>query len=256
MMPGILGGFLVILSQTVALENPQKDEPKVDWYLSQCLTAQSADDCLSRFVDHTGSPHAYAARAMLRLENGELSQAENDMTSAISLDPRNPSYLNYRAQIRALMGLEDAAESDRKAAHQFMREGVPELQRLDEVLAKNPFNAEALLERSRVRRKRGHLYGALSDIETYVSVVGVETSEGVFISLASLRKSVGDYGGSVNALSRAIEIHGHNPESRAALLKRRVIARRLALDEEGAIEDELELRTIIDRGTKAPSQNN
>ncbi|MCU0304100.1 MAG: hypothetical protein MUC56_08600 [Thermoanaerobaculales bacterium] len=238
------GVFIVLFSvllQPAAAEDSGSGAPTAEEMIEQCSTAVSVEDCISAFVSQAGNPEAYSARALVRFGAGNLEGAEEDMTSAISLNPKNVSYFNFRAQIRTRMGLLDGAESDREIARQLVREGPPELEKLNQVLVNDPDNPEALLERSRIRRKLGDINGALADAEEYFAVMGVKSSRGVLVTLASLRKSAGDYEGSIEALSLAIDLYGGDVNSRAVLLKRRAIVRRLALDDEGAVKDEQEV---------------
>ncbi len=136
-------------------------------------------------LDHDAT--AYLYRANIRLNLGQLSEAWLDITRAIEIDPSQIDALRLRATVFERQGRWDEALRDRMEvvrlfgddALSFVELGQSLIETgqldaavevLDQALRLQPQNPQALLERGKLRRLRGELILALTDLARAVEI--------------------------------------------------------------------------------------
>ncbi len=212
------------------------EDPEV----SEAITREVMDDLLDEF-DQTGrtgtlralfegttppdetmedgqseldSPAAYAARAELHYEEGELELAMRDFARALSMEPTS---------IRALVGLA------------VIRASVNELDQaidlLDRALSHAPEDLSALHNRALVRYARGEFEQAIAD---FGEVLAQDEDNGeAWLNRANARAEFGAFDEALEDATRAAALL---PDSSRPLVDRAVIQRAMG-DYNGAIED-------------------
>jgi tetratricopeptide (TPR) repeat protein len=175
-------------------------------------------DAPSAPADAPTTAEGFSGRGTAFAARHEYAAAKDDLTHAIALAPKDPTYRLQRARIELASGDKAAAAAD-----------------IDAALDLAPADTEARLTRAELRRAEGDDKGAKADADAVNAAVAPQSDQR--FALAMLYDSLGD---TAQALTQyGLWIDAHHADSRLPLaLNNRCWLRTLAgTDLKGAIDD-------------------
>ncbi|MEZ6066652.1 MAG: tetratricopeptide repeat protein [Planctomycetaceae bacterium] len=146
--------------------------------------------------------NAWNNRGLAYHFDGKFEQAASDFTRSIELEPENRKYFIHRAESLAELGKERESQAD--MAHALW------LDRLAPVNARlklNPQDADALLQRARLRLSAEQYDAALADVAAVLSLVPASSTAAAdaYVTKAQILVAQKDYAAAVSAATVAIE---------------------------------------------------
>ncbi|MBO9999287.1 MAG: tetratricopeptide repeat protein [Cyanobacteria bacterium SID2] len=184
-----------LVAPTISIANEVSTGSAIDYYLrganhyQQGNLTQALEDFTQAIALDPTYAEAYVYRGFISYQQSHFDRAFADLSHAIDLDPRHPTAYVYRGLIR----------------HQHRSESLEALVDLTQAITLAPNRSEAYLVRGDIQADLGHYSGAIADYNRTLQLEGDRFQ--AYLGLGLARAQIGDLQGSIEAYTQAIQIN-------------------------------------------------